>query len=126
LAGANAVASWKVDLATSPPTLTPAGRLGTAWWPTDIAVMSDGSLVVADLKGHGAGPVTTPLPPDSGSGMAGSGGGVQHVTATSDADFAAGDAIVRAADAVGSLPGMPVVQCPAGADDFPVPATNTA
>ena len=73
LAGANAVQAWTVDVTTTTPTLTPAGKLGTSWWPTDVAVLSDGSLLVTNLRGHGAGPYAQTLAPDSGDGMSGFG-----------------------------------------------------
>jgi hypothetical protein len=53
-------------------------------------------------------------------------GGIQHVPAPSAADLGAGAAAVAAADAPAQLAGAPTVSCPAGANDFPVPATNTA
>jgi hypothetical protein len=39
LAGINALAAWDVDLSTTPPKLTPAGRLPTSWWPSAVAVL---------------------------------------------------------------------------------------
>src|SRR5262249_16139918 len=43
----------------------------------------------------------------------------------SAADLSAGEAAVKADNEVGKLPGYPTVTCPAGQNDFPVPATNT-
>jgi DNA-binding beta-propeller fold protein YncE len=56
LAGVNAVAAYDVNLTKDPPEVTPAGRLGTGWWPSGVAVMDDGALVVTSLRGHGSGP----------------------------------------------------------------------
>ena len=55
-AGDNAVAAYDVDLTQTPPTLAPAGRLPTAWWPSGVVVLADGSLVVTTIMGHGVGP----------------------------------------------------------------------
>jgi hypothetical protein len=125
LAGANAIDAWSVSLTTTPPTLTLLGQLPTAWWPSDVVVLSDGSLVVPDLKGHGNGPYLASLPPDDGDGMAGASGGIQKIPAPSSSDLSAGALAVSANDDVKSLSGAPTVTCPAGVNDFPVPTTNT-
>src|SRR6185437_12443375 len=54
LAGVNAIQVFDVALGT-PPTLTPTGRVPTAWWPTGVMVDPGGSLVVITGKGHGTG-----------------------------------------------------------------------
>ncbi|MBI4955692.1 MAG: hypothetical protein HY908_26975 [Myxococcales bacterium] len=119
-AGYNALAAYDVDLAQTPPTLTPAGRLPTAWWPSGVAVLGDGSLVVTTIRGQGIGPRD---PSASYDLLRGS---IQHIPAPSPADLVAGEAQAEADVAVAAQPGSSVVVCPPGVDDFPVPATNTA
>ncbi len=126
LAGANAIDAWSVNLATTPPTLGLLGQLATAWWPSDVVVLTDGSLVVPNLKGHGNGPYLANLPPDDGDGMAGASGGIQKIPAPTTSDLTAGALAVSANDDVSALAGHSTVTCPAGADDFPVPSTNTS
>jgi hypothetical protein len=126
LAGYNAVAAYDVDLTKSPPSVTPAGRLGTAWWPAGVVTMPGGSLAIASMQGHGSGPI------DMQFGIGNSDisdlmrGGIQFVPTPSTEDLSQGDAEVEKDDDVGELPGYPKITCPAGADDFPIPATNTA
>jgi hypothetical protein len=125
LAGYNAVAAYDVDLTKTPPAVTPVGRLGTSWWPAGVVTMPDGSLVVASMQGHGSGPI------DMQFGIGNSDisdlmrGGVQFVPTPTTADLTQGDSAVLANDDVAGLAGYPKVSCPAGANDFPVPSTNT-
>ncbi len=125
LAGINAVAAYDVDTTKTPPGVTPHGRLPTAWWPGGVAVLADGSLVVASMRGHGSGP--SPMHFDVGDGNIGDDmhGGVQYVPAPTDADLTAGDMAVASNLEVSALTGAPTVSCPPGVSDFPVPATNT-
>jgi hypothetical protein len=126
LAGYNAVSAYSVDLTETPPAVTPIGRLGTSWWPASVVTMPDGSVVVASMQGHGSGPI------DMQFGIGNSDisdlmrGGVQYIPTPTTSDLTQGDATVETDDAVGALSGYPTVSCPAGADDFPIPATNTA
>jgi DNA-binding beta-propeller fold protein YncE len=120
LAGVDAVAAYNVDLAATPPLLTPSGRLPVSWWPSGIVAHPDGSLTVSNLRGHPIGPEAA-----DGSGSGEMKGSVEHIPAPTAADLTAGDAAVLASVAVGGQSGYPAVQCPAGAHDFPVPATNT-
>ncbi len=123
LSGIDALAAYEVDLTATPPTLTPAGRLPTSWWPSGIVANADGSLTVVNLRGHPIGP----FPVMNGSGgqdlMKGS---IEQIPNPSAADLTAGQAQVSASIAVGVQAGYPQVTCPAGVADFPVPATNTA
>ena len=125
LAGANAVSAWDVDLSASPPKLSPLGAVPTAWWPGGVAVQADGSLVIANLRGHGRGANATHYAVDDGDVMSGVRGSIQHVPMPSAADLTSGQAKVQANDFVDQLAGAPTVTCPDGADDFPVPSTNT-
>jgi hypothetical protein len=126
LAGYNAVAAYDVDLTKSPPAVVPAGRLGTSWWPGGITTEPDGSVIVASMQGHGSGPIDMWFTIGDGDISDLMRGGVQRVPTPSSSDLSAGDAAVTASDDVAALPGYPLVTCPAGADDFPVPETNTA
>jgi hypothetical protein len=122
-AGVYALASFSVDLTKTPPTLTPTGHLPTSWWPAGAVVQADGSLAVVNLRGHPIGPFPVM---DGGDGHSLMKGSIQHIAAPSPADLTAGDAQVHATVAVGAQAGFPQVTCPSGANDFPVPATNTA
>ncbi len=125
LAGINAVAAYDVDLTAAPPALSPAGRLPSSWWPSGIAVHPDGALTVVNMRGGGMGAFDAELPIGEGDGWSLMRGSVQRIPPPSAADLAAGDTEVRTAAAVGERPGYPTIDCPAGASDFPVPATNT-
>lgn len=118
-AGANAVAAYDVDLTKTPPTLAPAGRLPTAWWPSGVVVLADGSLAVTTIMGHGTGPRQ---PQQEYELLHGS---IQKIPAPSTADLTAGEAAVTKNNDVAGLSGNAAVQCPAGASDFPIPPTNT-
>jgi hypothetical protein len=126
MAGQNAVAAWSVDTTMTPPALTPAGRLPTPWWPTDVAVLPDGSLAITNMRGISSGNDTTEYPVGSGNPARGPMyGGIQLVPAPSSADLTSGDAAVTANNQVGGLSGAPSVTCPNGENDFPLPPTNT-
>ena len=120
MSGINTLAAYDVDLGASVPSFTPVGRLATGWWPSAIALNDDGDISVTTLRGWGAGPV-----PDDVEEVA-QRGGVQHIPAPSDAELAQGQEDARRAVSVAELPGYPSVSCPAGADDFPIPSTNTS
>lgn len=124
LAGVNALAAYDVDLGAEPPKLTPAGRLPTSWWPSGVAVHPDGALTVTNLRGAAIGPYLESLPIGEGDGKDRMHGSVQHIPAPSPGDLSTGAAQVSASVAVGSRPGYPKLDCPGGAKDFPVPATN--
>jgi DNA-binding beta-propeller fold protein YncE len=127
LAGVNAVAAYDVDLGASPPKLSPAGRLPTAWWPSGVVVQPDGGVVVTTLRGYGLGRFDGSFPIGGGAGVKKMRGSVSRVfPAPTAADLAAGESAVKATIAVGAQDGFPKVECPAGADDFPVPPTNDA
>lgn len=118
-AGINAVAAYDVDLTKTPPLVSPAGRLPTQWWPSGVVVQPGGGLVVTSLMARGTGPRM----PDEEYELLH--GGIQRIPAPSAADLTAGDAAVTKNNKVAAQSGYPVVQCPAGADDFPIPSTNT-
>jgi DNA-binding beta-propeller fold protein YncE len=122
LAGMNALAAWSVDLsAATAPKLTPVGRAPTGWWPSGVAVLPDATVLVANMRGGNTEPDTT------GAGTADHmWGSVQAFAGPSDADLMASEVAVRRNNDVGRLAGAPTVSCPPGADDFPVPLTNTA
>jgi DNA-binding beta-propeller fold protein YncE len=122
LAAMNGLAAWSVDLTSATaPKLTPLGRAPTGWWPGGVAVLPDSTVLVANMRGGNTEPDTT----DAGT----SGhmwGSVQAFPSPSDADLLAGEIAVRKNNDVGRLDGAPTVTCPSGADDFPIPLTNTA
>lgn len=124
LAGINAVGVYDVGMGT-PPTITPAGAISTAWWPTGVIVDGDGSLVIINGKAHGTGPDLSELPWSDGNITEMMRGSVQHVPASELANLAAHTATVDKGRHIDKLPGAPQVTCPAGANDFPIPATNT-
>jgi hypothetical protein len=126
LAGSNAVAAWVADTTATPPGLAPAGRLPTSWWPTDVAVLSDGSLAITNMRGISSGGDPTQYPIGSGNPDRGPMyGSIQLVPPPSAADLAGGDAAVTKNDVVSGLAGAPAVTCPNGENDFPLPPTNT-
>ena len=118
-AALDAVGAYDVDLSKSPPSILPAGRLPTQWWPSGVVVLADGSLAVTSLWAQGIGPKT----PDQEYELLK--GGIQRIPAPSQADLTAGEEAVLANVRVADRAGRSVVQCPAGADDFPIPQTNT-
>jgi len=125
LAGINAVGVYDVGTGT-PPTITPAGSISTAWWPTGVIVDADGSLVIINGKAHGTGPDTSEdLPWADGNITEQMRGSVQHVPASELANLAAHTATVDNGRHIDKLAGAPQVTCPAGTNDFPIPATNT-
>ena len=69
-------------------TLAPRGRIPTAWYPTAVAVLPDGSLVIASAKGLGIGATDHEKGPNDFMK-----GTLQWVPRPSDADLAAGDQI---------------------------------
>ena len=126
MAGINAVAAWSVDTTTAPPSFVPAGRIPTSWWPTDVNVLSDGSLAITSMRGISSGTDDVQYPVGSGNPTRGPMyGSIQLVAAPGASDLAAGETAVAANDAVGGLAGAPTVTCPNGENDFPLPPTNT-
>lgn len=124
LAGINAVGVYDVAMGT-PPTITPAGSISTAWWPTGVIVDNDGSLVIINGKAHGTGADLTDLDWADGNITEQMRGSVQRVPASELANLAAHTAVVDAGRHIDKLAGAPKITCPAGANDFPIPATNT-
>jgi DNA-binding beta-propeller fold protein YncE len=126
LSSINAVGAFNVDDTQTPPTITPAGNIPTAWWPTSVTVdPADGALYVTNGKGHGIGPGQPPTTPfvgaaDNGDAMSGS---IQAVPYMDAAALSAADAASKAANDVGALQGYATVQCNGAPYDFPVPAT---
>jgi hypothetical protein len=117
-AGVNAIGAYDVDLSKDPPTIAPAGRLPTQWWPSGVVAMPDGAVVVSSLMGRGTGASV-----DGDYNLLH--GGLQRVPAPTSADLVAGDAAVLANNRIGARKGYPTITCPPGVDDFPIPSTNT-
>ena len=112
--------------ASAPPSLAPTGRLDTLWWPSRVAVLEDGRLLVSSLRGIGLGGVTHPVRLEQDSVYTKLAGGVQRIDDTSGAAFAAGQSRFVTERNLSKSRGAPRVECPTGAPmDFPLPATNT-
>jgi hypothetical protein len=127
LAALGAVGVYDVDLAKDPPSILPAGRLPTQWWPSGVALLGDGSVVISSLRGEGTGPANEPdFSLQNGDAYKRLHGGVQRIPSPSAAELSAGEAFVKNSVEVASRPGYPKVECPDGANDFPVPPTNDA
>ena len=97
-------------------TLAQKGRIPTAWYPTAVATLADGSVVIASAKGLGLGP--SDRRPQNGTYMTGV---LQIVPPPSDADLAAGDAQVTANNHRPAAY-QPAISCPpTGEKRFPLP-----
>jgi len=121
LASANAVEVFDVDTSSSPPTIAPAGRIPTAWWPTAIAVdATDGTLYVTNGRGHGTVGLNTDG--DDGTYLHGS---VEAIPFVPTSGLAAATARADAADDVQTFGGYSTVQCSGAPYDFPIPAKVT-
>jgi len=125
LAGVNAIEAYDVTEG-APPTIVPAGRIPTAWWPTGVMTDTDGSLVVLNGKGHGTGTDLKQYPWSQGPITSLMHGSVQHVPAALLADLDPLTKVVEDNRRIDSLAGRPEVTCPPGTYDFPVPADNTS
>lgn len=124
LAGVNAVEVYDVTMST-PPTITPAGRIPTGWWPTGVIIDDDGSPVIINGKGHGTGPDTEPRDWYEGGITGFMSGSIQHVPAADLAGLAALTATTDENRRLGDAPGRSEVSCPGGAPyDFPIPQDN--
>ncbi len=108
-AGEDAVQAF--DLAT----LTSLGRIPTAWYPTAVAVLSDGTVVIASGKGLGAGPMDERA---TGGYFAGT---LQVVPRPSASDLMMGDAQVHANLTRPSSIEVPLT-CTGSPRTFPLPA----
>jgi hypothetical protein len=128
-AGVSQVQAFDVALASdaaTPPVVTPVGRLGTLWWPSRVAVMDDGRLLVSSLRGVGLGGTSAAIRLEEDSVYGRLAGGIQRIDDTAAATFASGQSSFRAERNLSMIPGAPQVTCPAGAAmDFPLPPTNT-
>jgi DNA-binding beta-propeller fold protein YncE len=124
LAGVNAVEVYDVTMG-SPPTVTPAGRIPTSWWPSGVMIDQDGSLVVINGKGRGTGPELTKFGWSGGAITDRMAGSIQHVPAANLGALGPLTAITDENRRLGDAPGRSEVTCPGGAAyDFPVPADN--
>ncbi len=98
-------------------TLARIGRIATEWYPTDVEVLADGSVVVTTAKGLGSGPNRDPANEHIDDLLQGS---IARYAAPDDAALRDGDAAVTRGNSVGTT--FNDVTCPAGAAyDFPVP-----
>lgn len=123
LAGVNAVEVYDVTPG-APPSITPAGRLPTGWWPTAVAVDEDGSLVVVSGKGHGAGTDGEYYPWSQGPITDLMSGSIQHVPAAELGALAAHTATTDQNIRLGDAQGRSEITCPGADYDFPIPRDN--
>lgn len=121
LAGVNAVEVYDVGQGT-PPTITPAGKIPSAWWPTGVMVDTDGSVVVVSGKGHGTGTDGEQYEWAEGPITDRMRGSVHYVSVADLGGLETMTAAVEENRDLEKLAGRPVIQCPEGADDFPIPA----
>src|SRR5262249_29439147 len=112
LAGISAVGAYSVDLSSVPPTIVPAGRLPTLWWPGAVAVQQDGSVAVASMRGDGSSSADAPFNFTGYDVYSRLHGGIQQIPAPTMQDLSDGDAQVKASIEVGNQPGYPTVSCP--------------
>jgi hypothetical protein len=124
LASDNAVEAFDVDLTTTPPAITPAGKIPTSWWPTAVVVEPGGNGTAYVVTGRGHGLVGVPSGSNDGASlMRGSVQAAPYMDATALAaatSTADGDNDVQAYD------GYPTVQCSGAPYDFPIPADVTS
>ncbi len=125
LAGMNALATWTVDTTTTPPTLTPSGRVPTGWWPSGVVVLPAGIVVIANMRGGNVDSDPTYYAIADANVSDHMSGTVQALNRPTASELVAGEAAVKKNDDVAALEGAPKVTCPEGADDFPIPTTNT-
>lgn len=118
LAGLNAVAVFDVDTSTTPPRVTPVGRIPTGWWPGAVAISDSGTIAIANMRAAFTGPN-----PDDAGVMDRTYGSIQIVPP--GVDVVAGETAVRNNNNVAGLAGAPSVECAGAAWDFPIPKTNT-
>jgi hypothetical protein len=124
LASANGIAAFDVDTTQTPPQLTPAGTIATAWWPTSVIVdPADGTLYVTNGRGHGSVALEPVTGADDSHLMRGSVQAVPYMNATA---IGAATSRWQANTQVAAILGYSTVQCNNGAPyDFPVPQKTT-
>ena len=126
-AGISRLAAFDVTMSAGAPVLTPAGRLDTLWWPSRVATLADGGLLVSSLRGIGLGGSNDIKRFEDDAVYDRLAGGIQRIDDTSASAFSSGEISFRAMRDLDAIPGAPKVSCPAGAEmDFPIPPTNTA
>lgn len=113
-AGTNSVEVLDLD------TLAPLGAVPTAWYPTAVALLGDGTLVIASARGLGHGPSDVKTDPPYAEGT------LQVVPRPSDADLQTGSATVDANLMRPHTLETPL-SCPPGVTPkFPLPAAPGA
>jgi DNA-binding beta-propeller fold protein YncE len=123
LSSTNGVAVFDVDLTGAAPTLTPAGIMPSAWWPTGLAVdPADGTVFVSNGKGHGGG-TDKKAPQNFSDGSVGDRmrGSVQAIPFMDAAALTAATSAYDAQNKVGEIAGYSKVECKGAPYDFPIP-----
>jgi DNA-binding beta-propeller fold protein YncE len=123
-ANRNAVAVLSYDDTAAKP-LGLIGEIPTGYWPTAVRVRADGSLVILTGKGLSNGPDLVSSGLSGGNAPEFMRSTVHAVPFTSDADLATMTDTVRRSRLARTEDGFPSVTCAGGADDFPIPTTNT-
>jgi hypothetical protein len=119
LSSANAVEVFDVDDTQTPPSVTPAGRIPTAWWPTAVVVDPSGTLYVTNGRGHGT--VGLNVDGDDGTYLQGS---IQAIPYVDSAALAAATTTAEGDANVQGYDGAAKVDCGGAPYDFPVPETT--
>lgn len=125
LSAMNAVGAYDVSTST-PPAITFAGRLPTGYWPSAVATEADGTLVVTNLRGIGEGPTSTHFGIGDGDIADLMHGSIESLPLPTAQTLTQGDADVTTFIDVASRGGASTVSCPAGANDFPIPADDAS
>jgi DNA-binding beta-propeller fold protein YncE len=122
LASNNGVAVFDVDTTPTPPTLTPAGVIPTAWWPTSVSVdPADGEIMITSGKGHGLGTDKKPKGINQGFSTDAMQGSMQVLARPDATQLAALTAQHKAATEVQKIAGYPTIDCKGQPYDFPLP-----
>ncbi len=117
-AGENAVQAFELG------TMRPLGRIPTAWYPTAVTVLADGSVVIASAKGMG-GAATDHDVGDQGLGNTFMKGTLQVVPFPSESELQSGDATVRENLTRPHSVEVPLA-CTGTPKKFPLPAEQAA
>ncbi len=126
LSSLDGIAAFDVATTGAPPTITLAGVVPTAWWPTSLAVdPADGTLYITNGKGHGSGTDDKPRDFTDGEVAELIRGSVQAVPFQTASALTATTATFTTQNQVGSLAGYSSVQCNGAPYDFPVPQAVT-
>jgi hypothetical protein len=124
LSSLDGVAAFDVAASGTPPTITLAGVVPTAWWPTSITIdPADGTLYITNGKGHGSGTDDKQRSFTDGEVSELIRGSVQAVPFQTASALTGTTSTFTAQNQVGQIAGYSTVQCNGAPYDFPVPQT---